>query len=1159
MRHVAMFSRPVIAALLAAAMTACGGTPHVRPGEIANQCRGDSFRIDLADLMNARPDGHPDERVEQLRDWIWPVLLGRLEATTELRGLLVAVAPQPLVRDDALAHVLDQPVGRTRSVTATSGDVVVMVESGDPTAMHEAILEAIDQESLHQAATPPRAVVYRYVIDDSAAYADVCQLNTFEAAWIESQREGFRRATLRTPGELEAFLHGGVDLLTAQCTADGLEVTGRGRSRAANAPITVEHVAALHRPRKIAYVPTVKLGVSGDGLRDKFEDRFALAKLAIEYPGVLGDRESKLGEEWATMRHEILAWKKAFPGVETEELLLSWIMQRKDPGFSLDPKIRPRDAARSAQAILAVLDDPRRMAGLLYSWSVSPRYAASFVSRLGGYGDRAGLRQGLVAVRDSVISSGDDEALDIINRTKGLSGSNDRKLIAQTAWFMDEHDGYQCARYDGDLRGTQVGMTMFYTDLLMKLWGYDLNNSAPEDLIPGFKSVVGHDVSGAYCTEEQNRAHNTRAWLGLREEQYARETKERVRFAPVATRMFARTSAPGHSKEGEVDAENLRFYNWWNARYGRVAEWEPQYELLNQILKWSVVAQVAALSQHESCLGFLDHVPVGRDYRFDEWVAAGKDLRWRGPVSLVHAQDEPTECLPLIRSRSYISCGRDTYWIGGVSGAEKAQVAAKPLRRLERARSLGRIDSRSAEPPVVASDGRLTYNSVAKADGKLKQVTIDPAKRTFTAQVEKAQSQRGAGHSWSVGGEGRPVTSVNQSWNLDQGKLDGRDNVNGDFGVAHLEVGDVAGAVVKPHITELPVAQVRRISEEAAARIGDGKTCLADVVADLPGVKKAWKYDADTVVVEISDASGAPKYGLMSSSQGIRGPPDALIGRFGAASPTRGGNAVETVLVREANVKPLLGEGGPYTPIPDGRIGKLRSKLDDALAAGDAARSRQLMSELSARDPMGQKSIVDAITAARRAAARAGKDTRWHDNLRIQTSIQLERPAQPVREQNVLPADWTDFYVPRSHAAQYSEHAALPPGTSPVTGPGTARQSFHARIMEEAPGPERLPEVVQVEGTEWVHVKRPGAQRPGGAQRPDAQRPMTPPRLYIVYPCQVSEDDPSDTAVPCHGRSAARKDEQFYRQDLLRQACSLGDKQARALGVNDCGALRSKP
>jgi hypothetical protein len=1136
----------VIAALLVSAVTACGGAPRARPGEITNQCHGDSFRVDLADLMDARPDGHPDERVEQLRDWLWPVLLGRLEATTELRGLLVAVAPQPLVRDDALAHVLDQPVGRTRSVTATSGDVVVMVESGAPAAMHEAILEAIDQESLYQAATPPRAVVYRYAIDEGAAYADVCQLNTFEAAWIESQREGFRRATLRTAGDLEAFLHGGVDLLTAQCTADGLDVTGRGRPRVGKAPITVEHVAALYRPRKIDYVPTAKLGVSGDGLRDEFEDWFALAKLAIDYPGVLGDRESKLGEEWATMRHEILAWKKAFPRVETEELLLSWIMQRKDPGFSLDPKLRSRDAARSTQSMLASLDDPRQIAGLLYSWNVQPQRATSFVSRLGGGGDRAGLRQGLAAVRDNVTSSSDDEALGIMNRTMRLSGSNDRELIADAAFLMKEHDGYQCARYDGYLRGTRVGMTMFYTDLLMKLWSDDYNNSAPEDLVPGFESVVGHDLSGAYCTKEE-RAQTTRAWLGLREEQYARETKERVRFAPVATRMFARSSAygAGYSEEGEADPENRRFYNWWNARYGRVAEWEPQYELLNQIMKWSVVAQVAALSEHESCLGFLDHVPVGRDHRFDKWVAAGKDLRWRGPVSLVHAQEEPTECLPLIRSRSYARCGGENYWVGGVSGAQKDQVAAKPLRRLERARPLGRIDSRSAQPPVVASDGRVTYDAVAKADGKLEQVTIDPDKRTFTAQVDKAQPQRGARHSWSAGGEAGQVTGVNKSWNLDRGKLAGHDKVNGDFGVAHLEVGDVAGPVVKLRITELPVARGRRMSEEAAARIGDGKTRLADVVADLPGVKKAWKDNAaDTVLVEISDAGGPPKYGLMTSSQGIRGPPDSLIGRFGS---TRGGKAVETVLVHEADVRPLLGDGR-FTPIPDGNIGRLRFQLDDALAAGDTARSWQLMSELRAHDPMGQTSIKGAITAARRRAARVGKDTRRYDNLQMQASIQLDRPARPVREQNVLPADGTDFYVPQSHVAQYTQHAALPPGTDPVTGPGTALPSFYARIMEEAPGPARLPEVVRVNKTEWVRVRRPG----GG-------RPMTPRRVYIVHPCQTSEDDSSDTSVPCHGRSAARKNEQSYRQYLLREACSLGDEQALALGVNDCGALRSKP
>src|SRR5262249_1082562 len=50
--------------------------------------------------------------------------------------------------------------------------------------------------------------------------------------------------------------------------------------------------------------------------------------------------------------------------------------------------------------------------------------------------------------------------------------------------FIEGRHQFQCARYDGPLRGTQVGMTLFYTDLLAKLWAsVDYGHSAPIDRI----------------------------------------------------------------------------------------------------------------------------------------------------------------------------------------------------------------------------------------------------------------------------------------------------------------------------------------------------------------------------------------------------------------------------------------------------------------------------------------------------------------------------------------------------------------------------------------------------------------------------------------------------------------------------------------------------
>src|SRR5262249_23387774 len=46
---------------------------------------------------------------------------------------------------------------------------------------------------------------------------------------------------------------------------------------------------------------------------------------------------------------------------------------------------------------------------------------------------------------------------------------------------------FQAARYDGDLQGTEVGMVLFYTDLLAKLW-VSVDYSAPRDVIADFRT-----------------------------------------------------------------------------------------------------------------------------------------------------------------------------------------------------------------------------------------------------------------------------------------------------------------------------------------------------------------------------------------------------------------------------------------------------------------------------------------------------------------------------------------------------------------------------------------------------------------------------------------------------------------------------------------------
>jgi hypothetical protein len=1146
-----------LASALGLGILLLGLTAHAAPQQEApftSQCSGDAFQIDLADVQDANLGQDAEERVEQLRDWIWPVLLARLEATAGLEGLLIGSATQPLIRDDALAHVLDHPVGSTRSGIARDGTVVVMVQVEEPAAMNEAVLEAlleaIDQESLHLGAVPRRVLVYRYDIDQRTHRAELCRLGSFDASWIESQQQGFRRATVRRARDLESFLDGGVDLLSAQCTKKGLEVTGRVRSRVRKAPITVEHVASLYRPAKVQYVPSLQLGASLRGLPAERAEWLTKVAAFLENAGPRELRQAReeLDEDTWTMLSQVRAWRELHPQVATEELLLSWLAQRAGDealGFSLDPKVWHHDAVQAIQDLNHALEHPGKLAMLFYSWGAQSPDTLALVELSQEHNLPAILGPRLTALWTQIRQSGNDhEALGILMRAQQSSGSPEEELLGAVMKLVGEHSMYQCARYDGPLKGTLTGMTMFYTDLLMKLWSIDGFDAAPDGLIPGFESVVAHGLSGAYCTPEESEYPHTRAWLGLREEQYVRERAARVRFAPVATRVFGRGSSlgAGYSKEVEASAEMRRFHRWWNAHYARVAAWEPQYELLNQIMKWSVAVQNAAVANDRHCTAFLDQVPVTRNHHFGQWVESNPDLRWRGPVPLVKQGDEPTECLPLLRSRSYPTCGADAYLSGGVSAASRKTIASKPLVRARVAPELGRLDTMSGVQPAKEADGSLWYDALRRPEGRLMWVEIDPGRRTLQARFGTLQSQRGTHHSYAMD---RPVTGVDKSWRLDRGKLVGRDVIDARgarFGVGQLEADDVTRESIRVQVKPDEGARMRAVGDAISKELARGGR-MSEIAPALPGVTHAVRVGDDRVLVTLAGVDGGePMQLLLSSGPGARGPPQGILTlRIGSRTSRRVESAVKVELLT-AHQAQALRTGKWAVPLP--RIAPLAggrqprmAEFQQALAGRDYATAEKMVGSLrpdDARDALG------ALARARRQAVREGKDTGRIEALQAQVSIRHLRPRGTVRESNVLPADGAVFVVPKAFAAQYAELAALPPGANPATRAGTARRAFHARAISETSTPAELPSEVRIDGVDYTFLRR-GAGAIGLVGL-----------AYVIYPCRAEGEPESKHAVECQGRVSARRADEQRRAELRRMACRLGPEQAKKYGVADC-------
>ena len=187
--------------------------------------------------------------------------------------------------------------------------------------------------------------------------------------------------------------------------------------------------------------------------------------------------------------------------------------------------------------------------------------------------------------------------------------------------------GFQFARYDGNLQGTEVGMVLFYTDLLAKIWSFDYANSTPEAYIKGFQPNTKITVSSIYNKEIKDLS-STRIWFEPNSKGFQIvDAPNSLIFSRNATKISARSSASAFGQPDQEVAPTAIddiFINWWYSHYEEVARYEPQYEKLNEIMKWSLLISWLNESGQGNRLSFLGKVNFKDDYWFPNWVQANK-------------------------------------------------------------------------------------------------------------------------------------------------------------------------------------------------------------------------------------------------------------------------------------------------------------------------------------------------------------------------------------------------------------------------------------------------------------------------------------------------------------------------------------------------------
>jgi hypothetical protein len=196
-------------------------------------------------------------------------------------------------------------------------------------------------------------------------------------------------------------------------------------------------------------------------------------------------------------------------------------------------------------------------------------------------------------------------------------------------------------------------------------------------------------------------------------------------FARNATRVYAAGSNPlNPGAETTAAVVSDAFLHWWNDHYEEIARHEPQYERLNQIMKWSLLINWLNHSKQNHLLGFLQPVSVNRNNWFPSWSQKqGERLRFQQWKQIQFFDSgykgSKTESMPLLKSDKYDRFGQTRQLSGGVSLAGKSTFEGR--QALSMTGELGESSLRST----------LKYNSIISKEGKLIFSTLDETHYSF--------------------------------------------------------------------------------------------------------------------------------------------------------------------------------------------------------------------------------------------------------------------------------------------------------------------------------------------------------------------------------------------------------------------------------------------
>ena len=663
------------------------------------------------------------EVTEQIRDWLLFTVVSNSELSSgEVNEVFYDL---PASRCGYLEGVANFDYGPTRSRFIGNGQIVALLPPADGDARIDQLGRIADEHRKNLGETPAAITVFEYNIDQSTQTARITQRGAVNAQQLFTEQYGYYTSTVNNLADLERFMKQIDDLTYAGVAGSALVLGGRKIKNRSYQGIRVEDVAAIWKSEAAIAANQTR----GGGIEKEFYDAWTIFGNLIKnlYEGNTTGVSNGMAK-LEKMRNVALTRRQAnaqgarltpntSPAISAYngwQRIVAAIQKGNVAAIESEAQRikKIRDDQKAALQALLLKEGRSLSLARASGFSLDPTYDFEGLSKFfnedlepllveyAATSPKVINRQEIAAVKTGLTNKDPNPFLRLLGK---LTKAGDPE-IAQLILLVTKFDyAFQHARYDGDLKGTEVGMVLFYTDLLAKLWALDFMNSTPSSRIRGFQPLSGAPVSLVHQANVENFS-NTRLWFGPRNQgfQLAGENGNKMFFGRTATRVYSASSdpfAPGEEQEGNASA--TEFLGWWDAHYDEIARYEPQYERLNEIMKWSVVVGWLSNADRLSSMDFLKNVAVNNSNRFPEWVNRNPNLKYQDWKEIgfhpAGYKNSATEALPLLTSPH-------GDLMGGVSlGGREVFKGRTPLTSNTKANALSRRSNRDYSDATATS------------------------------------------------------------------------------------------------------------------------------------------------------------------------------------------------------------------------------------------------------------------------------------------------------------------------------------------------------------------------------------------------------------------------------------------------------------------------